>query len=109
MPSPRSQRARTELVFLKHKRLSALAALLGSLIPLVLAAPHEAAAKNELVLQKHKLLSRYAPLVVLHPAERSAPTNVAGFLADADLVGSRYDVRACSARDGLAALDCYDA
>ena len=54
------------------------------------------------------LLARHAPVVVLHPAERSAPTNVEGFLADADLVAGRYDVRGCSARDGLAALQCYD-
>ena len=45
---------------------------------------------------------------MLHPDERSAPTNVEGFIADADLVGGRYDVRGCSARDGLAALQCYD-
>ena len=54
------------------------------------------------------LLARHAPVVVLHPEERSAPTNVEGFLADADLAGGRYDVRGCSARDGLAALQCYD-
>ena len=54
------------------------------------------------------LLARHAPVVVLHPDERSAPTNVEGFLADADLAGGRYDVRVCSARDGLAALQCYD-
>ena len=66
------------------------------------------------MFQKHKvpsgavLLARHAPVVVLHPDERSAPTNVEGFLADADLVGGRYDLRDCSARDGLAALQCYD-
>ena len=66
------------------------------------------------MLLKHKvpsdavLLARHAPVVVLHPDERSAPTNVEGFLADADLVGGRYDLRGCSARDGLAALQCYD-
>lgn len=90
-----------------HKRLSTLAALSSLLAALVLAVPHEGGARVELVLQDHKLLARYAPVVVLHPAERSAPTNVEGFLADAELSGTRYDVRACSARDGLAALDCY--
>ena len=66
------------------------------------------------MLQEHKvpaaavLLARHAPVVVLHPDERSAPTSVEGFIADAALVGGRYDVRACSARDGLAALQCYD-
>ncbi len=54
------------------------------------------------------LLARHAPVVVLHPDERSAPTGVEGFLADADLANGRYDVRGCSARDGLAALQCYD-
>jgi hypothetical protein len=55
-----------------------------------------------------QLLERHAPVVVLHPLERSAPTNVDGFLADSQLVGGRYDLRACAARDGLAALQCYD-
>src|SRR5215213_7421043 len=62
-----------------------------------------------LALTPAQLLERHRPIVVLHPLERSAPTTVEGFLADADLSGGRYDVRACSARDGLAALECYDA
>ena len=56
-----------------------------------------------------QLLARHAPLLVLHPAERFAPAPVETFLADSDLVAGRYDNRHCSARDGLAALDCYDA
>ena len=101
-------------MFLKHKRLLASVAVLTGLIWLVLAVPGAASAERELVFQKHKvpsgaaLLARHAPVVVLHPDERSAPTNVEGFLADADLVGGRYDLRDCSARDGLAALQCYD-
>jgi hypothetical protein len=55
------------------------------------------------------LLVRHAPILVLHPAERFAPAPVETFLTDSDLVGGRYDNRQCSARDGLAALDCYDA
>lgn len=61
-----------------------------------------------LALTPGQLLERHAPLVVVHPLERSAPTNVEGFLADAQLVAGGYDVRACAARDGLAALQCYD-
>ena len=89
-------------------------AALAVLIWLVLALPGAARAGNEFVSLQHKvpaaavLLARHAPVVVLHPDERSAPTNVEGFIADAALVGGRYDVRACSARDGLAALQCYD-
>jgi Vacuolar protein sorting-associated protein 62 len=61
-----------------------------------------------LALTPAQLLDRHRPVVVLHPQERSAPTSVEGFLADADLVGGRYDMRVCSARDGLTALQCYD-
>ena len=113
MPSPRSRIVELagELVVQKHKlRFAALAVLIW----LLLALPGAAAARDELVLQKHKvpaaaaLLARYAPVLVLHDAERSAPTNVEGFLADATLAAGRYDVRACSAGDGLAALQCYD-
>ena len=98
-------------MFQKHKLLFAA---LAALIPLVLAVPGSDAAQDGLVFQKHKvpgaaaLLAKHAPVLVLHPDERSAPTNVAGFLADAELVNGRYDVRACSAKDGLAALQCYD-
>jgi len=98
-------------VFQKHKLF---AAALVALSWLVLAVPGAVRAQSELVFQKHEvpsaavLLARHAPVVVLHPAERSAPTNVEGFIADAALVGGRYDVRSCSARDGLAALQCYD-
>ena len=63
---------------------------------------------SALALTPGQLLERHKPIVVLHPLERSAPTAVEGFLADADLAGGRYDVRACAARDGLAALQCYD-
>lgn len=63
---------------------------------------------SALALTPGQLLERHKPVVVLHPLERSAPTAVEGFLADAQLVGGNYDVRACSARDGLAALQCYD-
>lgn len=61
-----------------------------------------------LALTPAQLLERHKPIVVLHPAERFAPSPVEGFLADADLAGGRYDLRACAARDGLAALQCYD-
>ena len=111
MPSPHSQPADRKLVLQEHKLL--LAAL-AALISLVLGLPGAVRAASELVLLEHKvpaasvLLARHAPVVVLHPDERSAPTNVEGFIADAALVGGRYDVRACSARDGLAALQCYD-
>ena len=113
MPSPHSPTAETtgELVFQKHKLLFAA---LAAVSWLALALPGAGGARDELVFQKHKvpsaaaLLARHAPIVVLHPAERSAPTNVGGFLAGATLAGGRYDVRACSARDGLAALQCYD-
>ena len=63
---------------------------------------------SALALAPGQLLERHKPVVVLHPFERSAPTAVEGFLADAQLVGGNYDVRACAARDGLAALQCYD-
>lgn len=63
---------------------------------------------SALALTPGQLLERHKPVVVLHPLERSAPTSVEGFLADADLAVGRYDVRACAARDGLAALHCYD-
>ncbi len=55
-----------------------------------------------------QLLERHRPIVILHPVERSAPTQVEGFVEAADLSAGRYDLRACSARDGLAALACYD-
>jgi hypothetical protein len=101
-------------VFQEHKVLRALPFLVIGLF-IGFAAPASAARDEQaLVFQEHKvpsdaaLLARHAPVVVLHPAERSAPTNVQGFLAGADLAGGRYDLRACSARDGLAALQCYD-
>jgi hypothetical protein len=72
------------------------------------------------------LLARYSPVVVLHPQERFRPAAVDGFLADADVQvltpqgwasggeplprGGRHlrlDQRICSARDGVAATDCY--
>lgn len=102
-------------MFQKHKVFRALPFLLIGL-SIAFAAP-ASAAKDEraLVFQKHKvpsdaaLLARHAPIVVLHPAERAAPAGVDGFLADSVLANGRYDNQACSARDGLAALDCYDA
>jgi hypothetical protein len=74
------------------------------------------------------LLARYAPLIVLHPAERFQPVPVDGFLADSDVQARqadgtwatvagplpggadgpwRLDQRLCRTRDGLAAVDCY--
>ena len=55
------------------------------------------------------LLARHAPLLSLHPAERFGPVAVEAFLDDVTLVAGSYDVSACSARDGIAALECYDA
>jgi hypothetical protein len=75
------------------------------------------------------LLARHLPLVVLHPAERFQPVPVDGFLADSDIqqrqadgtwtvvpgplptAGGpwRLDQRLCRTKDGIAALDCYDA
>ena len=53
---------------------------------------------SALALAPGQLLERHKPVVVLHPLERSAPTAVEGFLADAQLVGGSYDVRACARR-----------
>jgi hypothetical protein len=72
------------------------------------------------------LLARYAPVVVLHPAESFEPVPVDGYLADSDLeqrtsagwetipgplpaggADLRLDQRLCSARDGIAAVPCY--
>ena len=75
------------------------------------------------------LLARHAPLLVLHPLERFPPSPVEPFLAGSDLLvrgpdgswvaepgplptagpaGShRLDVRGCSPRDVVAAVDCY--
>jgi hypothetical protein len=77
------------------------------------------------------LLARYAPLLVLHPQERFAPSPVAPFLAGSDLLvrapdgswapqpgplptsgtpGSfRLDVRGCSPAAALDAVECYAA
>jgi hypothetical protein len=54
-----------------------------------------------------QLLARYAPILVLHPAERFQPESVDGYLADSDLVAGHYDQRLCRSIDGTAALDCY--
>jgi hypothetical protein len=75
-----------------------------------------------------QLLARYAPVLVLHPAERFAPVPVDGFVADSDLLvwdtagvlwvpatvpleeaprASRLDQRVCRAIDGPAAIECY--
>ena len=72
------------------------------------------------------LLARYAPILVLHPAEQLRPAKVDGFLADSDVqrktatgwetipgplpAGSadlRLDQRSCTAADGVAATPCY--
>jgi hypothetical protein len=73
------------------------------------------------------LLDRYAPVLILHPAELFAPVPVDGFLADSDLLAraadgswqahpgppgdapaaSRLDQRSCRAADGPAAVECY--
>src|SRR5262245_11081183 len=75
------------------------------------------------------LLTRHRPLLVLHPLERFTPSPVEPFIAGSDLLqraadgtwvayagalpvagspGSyRLDVRGCSPRDGIAAVDCY--
>jgi hypothetical protein len=75
------------------------------------------------------LLQRHAPVLVLHPQERFAPSPVEPFLAGSDLLrregaawhpyggglpaaagdGFRLDVRGCAAGQGLSALDCYAA
>jgi hypothetical protein len=75
------------------------------------------------------LLQRHAPVLVLHPQERFAPSPVEPFLAGSDLLrregaawlphagglstavggGFRLDVRACTAAQGLSAVDCYAA
>jgi len=73
------------------------------------------------------LLARHLPILVLHPAERFAPTTVDGFLADSDLQrltpsgwekvdgplpaggrDHRLDQRLCRAIDGVAATSCYE-
>lgn len=72
------------------------------------------------------LLARYAPIVVLHPAERFSPVPVDGFIADSDLqqktdagwvkvdgplppggAALRLDQRYCQAIDGVSASQCY--
>lgn len=73
------------------------------------------------------LLARFAPVLVLHPAERFAPVPVEGFIADSDFLvqapdgtwqpsaepfpgsasTSRLDQRSCRAIEGTAAIDCY--
>lgn len=76
------------------------------------------------------LLGSYAPILVLHPAERFKPVRVDGYLADSDLeqedpatglwqkidgplpvgpvgAGLRLDQRLCNAQDGIAAIPCY--
>ncbi len=74
------------------------------------------------------LLTRYAPVLVLHPAEQVPPAPVDGFLADSDperrtaagweqvapplpIGGAelRLDQRVCAAVDGPAATACYAA
>ena len=77
--------------------------LIAALMPLGLGSAHAAAPTTA------QLLARHAPVLVLHPDERFGPVPVETFLADSDLVGGRYDNRRCAAREGPAALDCYDA
>ena len=82
-------------MFQEHKVLRALSLLAIGLVTAVAGLPGTARGESELVFQEHKvpsdaaLLARHAPVVVLHPAERSAPTNVEGFLADAELSAAR--------------------
>lgn len=73
-----------------------------------------------------RLLTRHTPILVFHPAERFRPVPVAGFIADSELqrpttggwegvgeplprggAGLRFDHRLCSAREGVAAVECY--
>jgi len=76
------------------------------------------------------LLVSYAPVLVLHPAERFKPVPVDGYLADSDLeqkdpatglwqkideplpvgpsgAGLRLNQRLCDPSDGIAAISCY--
>ncbi|HEU0337019.1 MAG TPA: hypothetical protein VFR43_10715 [Gaiellaceae bacterium] len=99
---------------------------LGALLAVALAA-HVLAAAGAAATGEPGLLDRYAPVLVLHPAEQFAPVPVEGFIADSDLLArapdgswqpfagplalapraSRLDQRACKAVDGPAALECY--
>lgn len=82
-----------------------LAALLAScILVLVFAGSTAAATRSE---SPAMLLTRHAPVLVLHPQERFQPERVDGFLTDSDLVGGHYDMRACEAVGGPAALECY--
>lgn len=96
---------------IQHKLFFALLALATALLSGI----SVASARSDFVLDQHKapsdgaLLARHAPVLWLHQAERFGPVAVESYLAAAPLVGARRDVSACSARDGLAALDCYDA
>ena len=103
-------------------RVALLAQL--QLVALLLAISGSASAAT--APQLATLLSRYSPILVLHPQERFEPVPVDGFLQDSDLFhstptgwvkvagplpsggsDSRLDQRLCSARDGVAAIDCY--
>jgi hypothetical protein len=60
------------------------------------------------VLAPSQLLARHAPIVVLHPQERFAPTQVEPFLAAAEDDGRRLEITACDAMQGPAAEPCYE-
>jgi len=97
------------------------------LVPLaVLALTASAAARPSPSPSPETLLARHVPILVLHPAERIAPTSVEGFLAGSDLqrrtttawepapgplppggADLRLDQRSCAAGDGPAATGCY--
>lgn len=99
-------------------------ALAGAIVAAALpVAGHGATAPTAAVL-----LARHAPVLVLHPDERFAPSGVEPFLAASDLLRRqpdgtwvaeaatalpvaggpwRLDVRGCSPQVGLPSLDCY--
>jgi hypothetical protein len=100
-------------------------ALLGALVAAFVAVPAAGGAPAQ-APGLGTLLARHVPILVLHPAERFAPTTVDGFLVDADVqrptaagwetvpgalpVGGRdhrLDQRHCRAIDGVAATSCY--
>ena len=98
-------------MFIAHKLLLILLVLAAA----SLSGAGAAEARTDFVFNEHKLpsdavlLARHAPLLSLHPSERFGPVSVEAFLDDAVLDGESYDVPGCSARDGTAALGCYDA
>jgi hypothetical protein len=59
-------------------------------------------------LAPSQLLARHAPIVVLHPHERFAPTVVEPFLAATVEDAGRLEVPACDQRLGPGAIACYE-